>query len=102
MSQESKKRFHCGHCNEFVCKTVYFQHKRLHFDKEKNEWSTAGRFFNNAASSQPSLRPSLRSDTRTSLPEATATLSCQESTQAMDSDDGPLEEPESDLHCSEV
>ena len=36
-SEPPKKRF-CGHCKEYLCKTVYFQHKRLYFNKESNEW----------------------------------------------------------------
>ena len=65
VSEGSKKCFYCGHCNEYLCKTVYFQHKCLHFNKDKNEWLKEARVFqSNIETSQlpfcpsPQLQPS--------------------------------------------
>ena len=52
-SQGSKKRFFCGHCNDYLCKTVYFQHKRLHFNKDTNEWLKEARIFQSNTSQTP-------------------------------------------------
>lgn len=34
-----QKRFYCGHCKEYVTKTVYFQHRRLYFESNSGRWS---------------------------------------------------------------
>lgn len=28
----------CGHCNENLSKTVYYQHKRLYYDQRSRKW----------------------------------------------------------------
>ena len=33
------KRFHCGHCNEKVSKTLYYQHKKLYYSCTDKVWS---------------------------------------------------------------
>ena len=37
---EVRKRYLCGHCNEFVCKTIYHKHKQLYYNKEAKKWCT--------------------------------------------------------------
>ena len=59
----SKKRFYCGHCDEYLCKTMFFEHKRLHFNKETNQWLSSSRIFSTSSSSAafsgcPSFCPS--------------------------------------------
>lgn len=35
------KRFHCGHCNEKVSKTLYYQHKKLYYSSADKSWTQA-------------------------------------------------------------
>ena len=79
-SQSSKKRFFCGHCNDYLCKTVYFQHKRLHFNKDTNEWLEARVFQTNSTSQLP-FRPSPQAtNTQQSLTSmVTSAAECQQS-----------------------
>lgn len=35
----SKKMVLCGHCNDYVAKRTYYQHRRLYFDTRSREWS---------------------------------------------------------------
>lgn len=28
----------CGHCKQYVCKTVFYSHKKLYFDKVTRIW----------------------------------------------------------------
>ena len=30
--------YHCDHCGEKVSKTVYYQHKKLYYDKTSETW----------------------------------------------------------------
>ena len=80
MSQGSKKRFYCGHCNEYLYKTVYFQRKRLHFNKDTNEWLKEARVFQSNKTSQLSLCPSPQLQPSSSASMVTSkSSSCQRS-----------------------
>lgn len=35
----SKKRVLCGHCDELVSRSTYYQHKRLYFHVQSQKWS---------------------------------------------------------------
>lgn len=37
-----EKRFHCGHCNEKISRTLYFQHKKLYYSASENTWKKSG------------------------------------------------------------
>lgn len=37
-----EKRYHCGHCNEKVSRTLYFQHKKLYYSASEKTWKTGG------------------------------------------------------------
>lgn len=54
-SEPPKMRF-CGHCKEYHSKTIYFQHKRLYFNKESNEWLPT-QDFNEVPFDEPSFHP---------------------------------------------
>lgn len=41
----AEKRQYCGHCKEYISKTVYHQHKRLYFDKVSKKWASHRFFF---------------------------------------------------------
>lgn len=56
IAEGSRKRILCSHCNEYLCKTVYFQHKRLYFDKAVNEWLPT-RVFEKSALHEQAFRP---------------------------------------------
>ena len=34
-----KKRYFCGHCKMNLCKTMFYAHKKLYFDKHRNAWN---------------------------------------------------------------
>lgn len=40
MEKKSKKRrlYRCGHCDELISKTLYFQHKRLYYSVHNRQW----------------------------------------------------------------
>lgn len=40
METKSKKRrlYRCGHCDELISKTLYFQHKRLYYSVHNRQW----------------------------------------------------------------
>jgi len=40
MNAIRSKRHYCGHCNEYLNKTVYYQHKRIYYDKSEKRWSS--------------------------------------------------------------
>lgn len=31
-------RYYCGHCEQKLSKTLFFQHKKMYFDKATNTW----------------------------------------------------------------
>lgn len=35
----SKKRVLCNHCQDYVSKRTYYDHKRLYFDTRSQKWS---------------------------------------------------------------
>lgn len=39
-SKKPRKSYFCGHCNEEVSKTLFFQHRKLYYDKRNGEWKT--------------------------------------------------------------
>lgn len=39
------KRLFCGHCQDYVSKTVYHQHRRLYFDAVSKKWSSTRVYF---------------------------------------------------------
>lgn len=39
------KRHFCGHCQDYVSKTVYHLHKRLYFDTISKKWASCQVFF---------------------------------------------------------
>ena len=99
-SQSSKKRFYCGHCNDYLCKTVYFQHKRLHFNKDTNEWLKEARVFQTNSTSRLPFCPSPQA-TNTQQPLAsmvTSAAECQQSDSSAepqtDSDSRPCDDDE--------
>ena len=44
MMADSSKRMYCGHCHEYLTKTVYFKHKRLHYDRTTKQWLSTRAF----------------------------------------------------------
>lgn len=38
--QKSLESYFCGHCKEEVSKTLFFQHRKLYYDKRNGEWKT--------------------------------------------------------------
>ena len=34
------KRYLCGHCNEWLSKTSYYNHRKLYYDTKARNWST--------------------------------------------------------------
>lgn len=88
MSECGQKRKLCGHCNEYLSKTAFFNHKRLHFDKRTNEWQK-DRVYYDADSSesmdQEAFRP-VSYEQEASLTEATLS---------------PLRGPEQDFSLAE-
>lgn len=32
------KRVYCPHCDDYICKSMFYEHKHLHYDEEKQEW----------------------------------------------------------------
>ena len=38
MDKRTKRIYYCGHCNEKVSKTLYFQHKRLYYSSRTHKW----------------------------------------------------------------
>ena len=40
MEKKSEKRrlYRCGHCDELISKTLYFQHKRLYYSVHNRQW----------------------------------------------------------------
>ena len=33
-------RYYCGHCCRFLSKTLFYQHKRLYYDRLSKKWSS--------------------------------------------------------------
>ena len=69
------KRFYCGHCKEYVCKTTYHQHKRLYFDKENKRWSSEQVFAVASASTQAAFIPTSMKPKERTVPENDAEIS---------------------------
>lgn len=44
MERSTTKRFFCGHCNQNLSKTVFYQHRRLYYNIALNEWSKSRLF----------------------------------------------------------
>ena len=36
---ETGKRFYCGHCDEKISKTLYYQHKRIYYNSKTHKWN---------------------------------------------------------------
>ena len=86
-SEHPRKRF-CGHCNEYHCKTVYFQH----FNKESNKWLPTQVFSKSSSSDEQDFCP-----TFTETPQASAVLTAApEVTCHNDDIDGMHDDTDSD------
>ena len=35
---KNRKRLYCPHCGDYVSKSVYYNHKKLHFDSRRKRW----------------------------------------------------------------
>lgn len=33
-----RKRIHCPHCDEYISKSLFYQHKHLYFDETVQQW----------------------------------------------------------------
>ena len=33
-----RKRVHCPHCDDYISKSLFYQHKHLYYDENKQEW----------------------------------------------------------------
>ena len=38
-STVERKRYFCGHCDDYVSKTIFYQHRRVYFEKKCKKWS---------------------------------------------------------------
>ena len=47
------KRYFCGHCDQSLSKTVFYQHRRLYYNAESKKWCK-GRLFS-VPTSEPSF-----------------------------------------------
>ena len=45
MAEKSKKLVLCGHCDEYVSKSTFYQHRRLYYNFRTQKWSQS-RVFN--------------------------------------------------------
>ena len=101
-TEPPRKRF-CGHCNEYHCKTVYFQHKRLYFNKESNKWLPTQVFSKSSSSDEQDFRP-----TFTATPQASAVLIAEDNEVTCHNDDDdndsdpPCIDPDDDHQVSEI
>lgn len=34
----SRKRLFCGHCKEYVSKSLFYKHKQLYYDEKEKKW----------------------------------------------------------------
>ena len=48
-SHRRRKRYYCGHCKDYVSKTLFYQHKRLYFDRKAKKWSKERLYFDGGA-----------------------------------------------------
>lgn len=39
-SERGKKRYLCGHCKMKLCKTVFYAHKKLYYNKLTGSWNS--------------------------------------------------------------
>lgn len=37
-SRSQRKRVYCPHCDEYVSRSLFYQHKQLYFDELQQEW----------------------------------------------------------------
>ena len=44
MDRSSKKLYFYPHCNSNVCKTIFFAHKKLYYNKKTNTWRQSEKF----------------------------------------------------------
>ena len=95
-TEPPRKRF-CGHCNEYHSKTVYFQHKRLYFNKESNKWLPTQVFSKSSSSDEQDFRPK---STATPRPSAVVTAAdCKVTCHNDDIDGMPHDDTDSDPVC---
>lgn len=38
VGDNSRKTYYCGHCSKDLSKTLYFQHRKLFFDRRAKQW----------------------------------------------------------------
>ena len=38
MATRERKRLFCGHCKDYVSKTLYHKHKQLYYTKREKKW----------------------------------------------------------------
>ena len=95
---EPPRKCFCGHCNEYHSTTVYFQHKRLYFNKESNKWLPTQVFSKSSSSDEQDFRPK---STVTPRPSAVLTAAdCGEVTCHNEDIDGMHDDTDSaDLMC---
>ena len=46
---KERKRLYCGHCEDYVSKTLYYKHKQIYYDDGNKKWSKE-RVLDNASS----------------------------------------------------
>jgi hypothetical protein len=46
---KERKRLYCGHCEDYVSKTLYYKHKQIYYDDRSKKWSKE-RVLDNASS----------------------------------------------------
>ena len=44
MADSRGKRF-CGHCEEYLSKSVYYRHRRLYYNKSTQQWGSSRVFY---------------------------------------------------------
>ena len=38
MAARERKRYFCGHCNDYIGKTLYHKHKQVYYNKKEKKW----------------------------------------------------------------
>ena len=67
----NRKRYYCGHCDEYLSKTVYFQHRRLYFEVKCQKWSKKRLF---ACAGRGESEPTSAEDSQSSSAEELSTF----------------------------
>lgn len=38
MDHQSRKRVYCPHCDDYIARSLYYQHKHLYYDEIRRSW----------------------------------------------------------------